>query len=163
MSVVDAATRRAIEEQLRALVGRVVPGAKIYFPRRMSRSAHYSWSGRHLRPTGLTLESQCHEVAHVLVSARHRRGLREFGLGPDPYRSSDAARVVADRVADREEEDACTLQLALVRLLGLSEVDVVDEVRARPLTPSRLRALRRRHADALPEDWWRRAIRSVRD
>src|SRR5262249_16843560 len=119
------------------------------------------WNGRHLRPTGLTLESQCHEVAHVLVAAPHRRALSEFGLGPDPYRYSSAARVVRDNVAEREEDAACTMQLVLVRLLGLDEGAGVDEVRAKPLTRASLRALRRRCADALPRAWWRRAVHGL--
>lgn len=159
MSEVPAETRRAIERHLRALVARLVPGAKIYFPRRPHRKTRYSWNGRHLRPTGLTLESQCHEVAHLLVSAPDRRVHHEFGLGADPYRHSDARRVVDEEIADREEEDACTMQLVLVRLFGLSEGAVVDEVFTEPLTAERIRALRRRCARALPEEWWARASR----
>ena len=158
----DASTRAAIEAQLRALVRHVIPEAKIYFPRSRDRRIRYSWNGRHLRPTGLTLESQCHEVAHLLVSAPERRKLFEFGLGPDPYRSSNARRVVRDRVSEREEEAACTMQLVLVRLLGLNERAVVEEVAAVPLTETRVRALRRRYGHALPHLLWRRVLSSLR-
>jgi hypothetical protein len=127
----------------------------------MNRRTRYSWNGRDLRPTGLTIESVCHEVAHVLVSAPHRRALPEFGLGPDPYRYSNAARVAAHRDSELEEADACTMQLVLARLLGLDEGAVVDEVRAEPLTPSRLCEIRERHPDALPEEWWGRAMQSA--
>lgn len=151
-------SRRAIEQQLRALVQHAVPGAKIFFPRRLDRRVRYSWNGRHLRPTGLTLESQCHEVAHLLVSARARRKHNEFGLGPDPYRYSDARQLVADDVAEREERAACEMQMLLVRLLGLNEGAVMGEVRANPLTPESIRALRARYARALPRAWWRRAL-----
>ncbi len=154
---VDAATRREVERQLRALVDRLVPGAKIFFPRRVHRRTRYSWNGRHLRPTGLTLESQCHEVAHLLVSSPERRKHHEFGLGADPYRHSDAARVADLETAAREEEDACAMQLVLARVLGLSEAAVESEVYTEPLTPARLRALQRRCGHALPPDWWRRA------
>ena len=154
---VDAARRLTIERELRALVARLVPGAKIFFPRRTHRRTRYSWNGRHLRPTGLTLESQCHEVAHLLVSAPERRTHPELGLGADPYRHSDAPRVADQETADREEQDACTMQLILVRVLGLDEAAVVDEVFTVPLTPARVDALRRRCAQALPEAWWRRA------
>jgi hypothetical protein len=157
MNRVSAARRRAIERELRALVDRLVPGARIFFPRSAHRRTRYSWNGRHLRPTGLTLESQCHEVAHVLVSAPERRMHPELGLGADPYRHSDAPRVVDKATADREEEDACAMQLVLVRLFGLSEAAVVDEVFTEPLTPARLNALRRRCRHALPEDLWVRA------
>ncbi len=149
-----AATRREIESRLRALVRHVIPGARVYFPRRTDRRVRYSWNGRDLRPTGLTLESVCHEVAHLLVSAPHRRALPEFGLGPDPYRHSDAPRVAPDEEARREELDACTMQLALARLLGLNEGAIVDEVRAEPLTASRLDDLCRRYPDALSADTW---------
>jgi hypothetical protein len=144
---------------MRALVSHVIPGARVYFPRRIDRRVRYSWNGRHLRPTGLTLESHCHEVAHLLVSSRRRRALPEFGLGPDPYRHSDAARAAPLRDADREELDACTMQRVLVRLFGLDESAVVSEVRAEPLSVAGLRALRRRHPDALPGAWWKRALR----
>jgi elongation factor P hydroxylase len=107
------------------------------------------------------MESVCHEVAHLLVSAPHRRGLPEFGLGPDPYRNSDARRAALQQEADAEELDACTMQLVLVRLLGLSEIAVMIEVKPEPLTRSRLRSLRRRRPDALPAEWWRRASRTV--
>ena len=155
----DPSARRRVERELRALVARLVPGAKIYFPRRTRPGAptRYSWNGRHLRPTGLTLESQCHEVAHLLVSDPARRAYNEFGLGADPYRHSDAPRVAEQAVADREEEDACTMQLVLVRALGLDEAAVEVEVYTGPLTPLRVRELRRRCGHALPDEWWRRA------
>ncbi len=157
MNEVAPAVRRAVERELRTLVDRVVPGAKIFFSRRPHRKTRYSWNGRHLRPTGLTLESQCHEVAHLLVSDPERRVHPEFGLGVDPYRHSDAPRVVEPQVADREEEDACTMQLILVRLFGLSEAAVVDEVFTVPLTSARIIDLRRRRGNALPVSLWRRA------
>jgi hypothetical protein len=156
---VDARARRRVERELRALVARLVPGAKVFFPRRAHRRTRYSWNGRHLRPTGLTLESQCHEVAHLLVSAPARRRHPELGLGPDPYRHSDAPRVVPQPVADREEEDACTMQLVLVRVLGLSEEAVSIEVHTAPLTPARVQGLRDRYEAALPADWWEAASR----
>lgn len=151
-------SREAVEAQLRAVVAHVAPGARVYFPRGRDRRVRYSWNGRHLRPTGLTLESQCHEVAHLLVSAPDRRGAPEFGLGPDPYRFSDAQRIVPDDVSDREELDACTMQLVLVRLLGLDEGAVMDEVRTDALTLQRVQDLRARHPDALPLPWWERAV-----
>jgi hypothetical protein len=150
-----------IEEQLRALVRRVEPGATIYFPRRRAFRVGYSWNGRHLRPTGATLESQIHEIAHLLVSARERRRYPEFGLGPDPYRRNLAQRVISERAAAREELDACTMQLLLVRLLGLDESAVMLEVHTDPLTEKRIRALRRRYPSALPSEWWQRALTSV--
>jgi hypothetical protein len=156
-STQGATASRRIERELRALVDRAIPGAKIYFPRRAHRRARYSWNGRHLRPTGLTLESQCHEVAHLLVSSSARRKHNEFGLGADPYRSSDAPRIADQETADREEEDACTMQLVLARVLGLSEYAIEVEVYTGALTPERLCALRRRCGQALPEEWWRRA------
>jgi hypothetical protein len=154
--------RRAIEAQLRALVRHVIPGARIFFARRTDRRIRYSWNGRCLRPSGLTTESVCHEVAHVLVSDKSRRALPELGLGPDPYRHSDARRVATDREADLEELDACAMQLVLVRLLGLDEGAVMDEVRTAKLTLERLRALQKRVPDALPESWWERARSSLR-
>src|SRR5258707_15257827 len=98
------ARRRSLEAVLRALVRRVIPDARISFPRRADRRVRYSWNGRTLRPTGLTLESVCHEIAHALVSAPERRGLPEFGLGPDPYRFSNAARVASEQQATAEED-----------------------------------------------------------
>jgi len=152
------APRRALEARLRALVRHVIPGARIFFPRRRDRRVRYSWNGRDLRPTGLTLESVCHEIAHLLVSAPHRRGLPEFGLGPDPYRHSDAARVAPVDEARREELDACAMQVVLARLLGLDEGAVFDEVRPEPLTAAGLCALRGRHPDALPAEAWDAAM-----
>jgi hypothetical protein len=61
---------------------------------------------------------------------------------------------VVEAVAALEEEDACTMQLILVRLLGLSEPAVVDEVFTEPLTPARFRELRARSPGALPEADW---------
>ena len=153
--------RPAIEAQLRALVRNVVPTARIYFPRRRAFRAGFSWNGRHLRPTGETLESQIHEVAHVLLAPPERRGLPELGLGPDPYRRNFAAQTVPDEVAAREELDACTLQLLLVRLLGLNEAAVMCEVHTDRLSPDTVASLVRRYPHALPEAWWARARESV--
>lgn len=152
-----AKRRRAIEEELRVLVRRVAPGARIYFPRERGFRAGYSWNGRHLRPTGLTLESQIHEVAHVLIAAPERRALPELGLGPDPYRRMFVERVVSEEEAAAEELDACSMQLLIVRLLGLDEAAVIQEVKCAPLTAERVSELRRRYPDALPESWWARA------
>ncbi len=153
----DERFRRKVERELRALVRHAVPDAKVFFPRqRTRRHVPYSWNGRHLRPTGLTLESVCHEVAHLLVSSPARRHLPEFGIGPDPYRNSDAPRTIAPDEAAREEDAACTMQLVLVRVLGLDEAAVMDEVRTPPLTPERLRELRAHYETALPNRWWRR-------
>jgi hypothetical protein len=154
-------SRRAVEAELRALVRRLIPRAKVFFPRRLARRFRYSWNGRHLRPTGLTLESQCHDIAHLLVSAKGRRAYPEFGLGPDPYGPSDAPRVVPEEVAAREEEDACAMQLVLARLLGLDAAAVADEVKAPPLTPAVVRTLRRRHPNALPRELWQRILREL--
>ncbi len=152
--------RAAIERELRDLVRRVVPTARIYFPRKRMFRAGYSWNGRHLRPTGETLESQCHEVAHVLVSPPHRRADPELGLGPDPYRRMFVPRTCSEEEAAREELDACTMQLLLVRLLGLDEAAVILEVKTTAPSEARVRELRDRCPWALPDDWWDRAIGS---
>lgn len=156
-------TPRAVEARLRELVGCVVPGARIYFPRRRGPRLGYSWNGRHLRPTGLTLESQLHEIAHLLVAPPARRGLPEFGLGPDPYRPSDARCVIPRELADAEELATCTLQLLLARVLGLDEGAIRTEFSEQPLTRARVRTLRRRHPAVLPRSWWRRAMGLCRD
>jgi hypothetical protein len=153
--------RRAIEARLRELVRHVAPGATIYFPRRRPYRTGCSWNGRHLRPTGETLESQMHEVAHLLVAPRERLAFPEFGLGPDPYRRNFAERVIPEAEADLEEVDACTMQLVLVRLFGLNEAAVMLEVKAPPLTSDRLAVLRARCPEALDSQWWERAERAV--
>lgn len=152
---------RVIERLLRDLVARVAPDARILFPRRRDRRVWYSWNGRVLRPTGLTLESQLHEIAHLLLCPAERRSLIEFGLGPDPYRRSDARCTIRKRDADREELDVCSMQVLLARLLGLDERAVREEYREPPLTLARIRSLRRRFPNALPREWWRRAIVSA--
>ena len=154
-------SRTAVERRLRELVAGVVPGARIYFPRKRCWRAGFSWNGRHLRPTGETLESQCHEVAHLLVAPASRLGQPEFGLGPDPYRRAFVPRTVPLDEADKEELDACAMQLLLVHLLGLDEAAVILEVKTEPLTRARVAELRRRHPDALPEEWWERALATV--
>jgi hypothetical protein len=154
-------TRAEREHELRGLVRAAIPNARIYFPRKRGFRVGVSWNGRHLRPTGVTLESQCHEIAHVLVAAPERRSLPEFGLGPDPYRRSAVARVIPEDEADREELDACTLQLVLVRLLGLDEGAVMLEVHTEPLSRARIESLRERRPHALPPAWWDRAIAEV--
>lgn len=151
----------AVERQLRELVDRVVPGARVYFPRKRCWRAGYSWNGKHLRPTGETLESQCHEIAHVLVAARERLGEPEFGLGPDPYRRAFVARTVPQEEADAEELDACSMQLLIVWLLGLDRAAVILEVKTRALTLERVVELRTRCPDALPDAWWERALAEV--
>lgn len=85
----------------------------------------------------------------------------EFGLGPDPYRRQFVPRLVPQEEADREELDACALQLILVRMLGLDESAVVAEVKVEPLTEERVRALRARRPRALPDAWWERALASL--
>lgn len=149
--------RRAIEAELRALVRHVAPRARIYFPRRRAYRVGYSWNGRHLRPTGLTLESQLHEVAHLLLASDARRALPEFGLGPDPYRRNHPPCVVSREEADREELDACALQLLLARLFALDEHAVAIEFHTAPLSRETVEALEARYPDALPREWWRRA------
>ncbi|MEZ4339050.1 MAG: hypothetical protein R3B82_20725 [Sandaracinaceae bacterium] len=152
--------RAAIEAELRARVRHVIPTAQIYFPRKRMFRAGYSWNGKHLRPTGETLESQCHEVAHLLLAPAHRRGDPEFGLGPDPYRRMFVPLTCSEEEAAREELDACTMQLLLVRLLGLDEAAVILEVKTTPPTAARVRELRARYPWALPDDWWDRALES---
>jgi hypothetical protein len=156
-------TRRTRERILRQLVREVIPSARIYFPRKQGFRVGVSWNGRHLRPTGVTLESQIHEIAHLLVSPAERRALPEFGLGPDPYRRSAVERVASEADADREELDACTLQLLLVRLLDLDEAAVMLEVHTEPLTEARISALRERRPHALPSTWWERALATARE
>jgi hypothetical protein len=154
-------TRRTRERILRQLVREVIPSARIYFPRKQGFRVGVSWNGRNLRPTGVTLESQIHEVAHLLVSSPERRTFAEFGLGPDPYRRSAVSRMTSEPEADLEELDACTLQLLLVRLLELDEAAVMLEVKTEALTTARIRALRERRPFALPDAWWQRAIEST--
>ncbi len=149
--------RRAVEAELRALVRRVVPGAIIYFPRRRQWPVGYSWNGRHLRPTGLTLESQLHEVAHLLITPPERRSQPEFGLGPDPYRRNDVPRTVTVQRADREELHTCWLQQLLARLCGLDETAVMSEFQLPPLTPQMIATLHEHYPGALPAEWWQRA------
>lgn len=150
--------QRAIERQLRGLVQRLAPEVTIRFPRQRRPPNGLSWNGRHLRPTGQTLESQIHEIAHFLVAPAERRSLPEFGLGPDPYRRNFVERTVPEEEADREEADACLLQLVIVTLLGLDAGAVMTEVHVAPLSEDRIRNLRLRRPQALPEDWWARAL-----
>ncbi|MCZ7681810.1 MAG: hypothetical protein M5U28_24675 [Sandaracinaceae bacterium] len=147
-----------IEAALRALVARVEPEAEVMFEHHDVRPIGYSWDGRRLRVTGATYESRVHEIAHLLVAPASRRREPEFGLGPDPYRRGFVARTVSLEEADREELDACDLQLVIVRVLGLDEALTQSEYGTPPLTPERVRALRDRHPEALPPAWWERAL-----
>ncbi len=151
----------ACEEALRDLVSRAAPGAQIDFPRDGPPGVGYSWDGRRLRPTGLTLESQIHEVAHLLLASKERLALPEFGLGPDPYRRNEPPCVLPAAEADREELDACDMQLLLVRLLGLDQVAVQVEYSTAPITRASVERLYARYPDALPADWWIRARASL--
>ncbi len=153
---------RAAEQQCRMLVRRVAPTARIYFPRRSATDPRmargYSWNGRHLRPTGATLESQLHEVAHLLLAAPHRLGEVEFGLGPDPYRRYDVPRTIPKEQADREELHTCWLQLLLAHLLELDVEAVRYEYTLPPLTRSMVVSLRSTYPGALPDSWWQRGL-----
>lgn len=149
------------EERVRVLVRRVVPTATVYFPRKRSYPLGHSWNGRHLRPTGETLESQLHEIAHLLIAPPERRHLPEFGLGPDPYKRNQVARVCSREEADREEVAACTLQLVLAHLLGLDHAAVRIEFQTAPLTRAALGDLRARYPDALPSGLWESALAIV--
>ena len=151
------ARRRAQEDQLRELVRRVVPGATIYFPRRRPYRVGLSWNGRNLRPTGMTLESQLHEIAHLLLASPERRRQPEFGLGPDPYRRNDVPCLIPREEADLEETHTCWLQLLLAQLLELDEMAVRMEFQLEPLTPSMVETLQRVYPDSLPPSWWQRA------
>lgn len=152
--------RRQIERELRALVRHAIPTARVYFPRKRRFRAGYSWNGKHLRPTGETLESQCHEVAHLLIAPAHRHADPEFGLGPDPYRRMFVPLTCSEEEAAREELDACTMQLLLVRLLGLDEAAVILEVKTSAPSSERVAELRERYPWALPDAWWERALAS---
>lgn len=156
-------TPSAVEARLRELVAYAAPGARIYFPRKRGPRLGYSWNGRHLRPTGLTYESQLHEIAHLLVAPTSRRSLVEFGLGPDPYRPSDARCQIPREEADAEELAACTMQLVLARLLGLDEGAIRTEYSESPLTRARVESLRDRRPDALPAELWQRVLDASRD
>lgn len=137
----------------------MVPTARIYFPRRRQYQVGCSWNGRNLRPTGLTLESQLHEVAHLLLASPARRALPEFGLGPDPYRRNDVPCVIPRAEADREELHTCWMQLLLARLLGLNAAAVRDEFQLSPLSETMVTTLREHYRDALPPELWRDADR----
>lgn len=155
-----AMTLRAREAQLRMLVDRVAPGARIYFPRKRGWKVGtaYSWNTRHLRPTGLTLESQLHEIAHLLLAAPHRLDQLEFGLGPDPYRRYDVPRTIPQDEADREELHTCWLQLLLTHLLDLDVAAVRYEYQLEPLTAQMVAVLHQTYPAALPPSWWERAL-----
>ena len=152
---------RHAETELRGLVRRVVPGANIYFPRRRAHRVGYSWNGRHLRPTGMTLESQLHEVAHLLLASPQRRTMVEFGLGPDPYRRNDVPCVIPREDADREELHTCWMQLLLAHLLELDVGAVRCEFQLPPLTRAMVQTLAETYPEALPQPWWPRALAVV--
>ena len=156
------ARRAAVETQLRELVARVAPGAKIYFPRRRPWRVGHSWNGRHLRPTGLTLESQLHEVAHLLLTPPERLAEPEFGLGPDPYRRNDVPRTVPIEAVDREELHACWMQQLLAHLCGLNETAVCSEFQLPALTAQMVATLAQTYPNALPPGWWERGRQGVR-
>ncbi len=145
---------------LERLVRRIEPDAELIFEEHAVRPIGVSWDGRTLRVTGATLESQIHEIAHLLVAPAERRRLPEFGLGPDPYRRSFVERSVSKEEADREELATCDLQLLIVRLLGLDEELVMSEYGTEALTKARVRALRASHPRALPDELWERALAS---
>ncbi|MEM7155947.1 MAG: hypothetical protein AAF799_24055 [Myxococcota bacterium] len=152
---------RDAEAELRGLVRRVVPGATIYFPRRRAHRVGHSWNGRHLRPTGMTLESQLHEVAHLLLASPRRRTMVEFGLGPDPYRRNDVPCVIPREDADREELHTCWMQLLLARLLTLDVDAVRCEFQLPPLTHAMVKTLVDTYPEALPPRWWSWALAVV--
>src|SRR5262249_29512308 len=160
---VSSMRQRAIEAQLRELVRRRAPEVTVRFPRKRRPPNGYSWNGKHLRPTGQTLESQIHEIAHFLVAPPSRWAYPEFGLGPDPYRRNFVERVIPQEEADREEADAGALQLLIVTLLRLDAGAVMTEVHVAPLDDGRIDLLRSRYPDALPPEWWQRAHEAVRD
>lgn len=157
-------SKHAAEQALRAMLGRVVPGARIYFPRKRSPQDHiqFTWNGRHLHPSGETLESQIHDVAHVLIASKSRRQLPECGLGPDPYRPSDAPRTIADNVCYDEEGLACALQAALCLMLGLDYEAAEREVNVDRPTLDKLAAIKRYAPDALSDTLWHQLRAALR-
>lgn len=114
-----SSAHRYAERECRRLLARLVPNARIYFPRSGKLPRTYTWNGRHLHPSGKTLESQIHDVVHVLIAPDSRRLLPECGLGPDPYRISDAPCVLSFEDAQKEEILTCRLQVALAKLWDL--------------------------------------------
>jgi len=166
--------RRKIEQaamrKMRAMVVRLVPGARIIYPRDthggwdiLSRTdKDYTWDGQTLRPSGKNIESWSHDIAHILVAPRERRTLVECGIGPDPYRYSDAKCVVPRNVAFDEELIACYLQMILCVLLDLAVHEAADEVSS-PLPTLRCLAAARAYApDALVDEQWTAAASKVR-
>ncbi len=143
------------------LVRRIAPEAKIHFPRGavgLGLHLHYSWDGKDLRPTGATVESQLHEVAHLLLASPERLTQPEFGLGPDPYRRYDVPRTIPKEEADLEELHTCWMQLLLTRVMELDAAAVRYEYELEPLTLAMVTTLRATYPGALPEAWWERGL-----
>lgn len=148
---------RAVEDQIRSIVHDIDPSVRVEFERSpgQARRRRYTWDGSTLVSAGSTYESYLHDVAHWLVATKQQRAEPEFGLGPDPYRDSDAALIVTTpRII---EEHVCDVQMVLVLVCGLDATEVVAEVGAVVPQASELQDLQKRFPDILSSAMWVRA------
>lgn len=146
----------ALELKIRWLLQRHDPHVCVRYPRSGARRERYTWNGatRTLVTAGGTYESCLHDVAHWLVATPAQRACPEFGLGQDPYRLSDAKRVVPHHESNRLEILTCDVQMALVLALGLDTVAVTRETNTALPTPAGLRQLRKKFPNAMPAELW---------
>ncbi len=150
---------RALEATILRLLRRHDPRIRVRYPRTGKHREQYTWNGATctLVTAGDTYESCLHDVAHWLVATPEQRACHEFGLGPDPYRESDATAVVTDREGGRIEARTCDVQIALVLALDLDTDAVTRETNTPLPSPAKLRRTRRKYPDAMPAALWKAA------
>lgn len=153
---------KQLERAIRALIHRVDPSVRLYFQRTNEGMQRYSWNGRTLRPATTTYESYLHDVAHWLVATKAQRKQVEFGLGPDPYRLSNASRTVTERTANRIETETSLLQTVLVLAFGLNVEAVAEETQYPTPTLAKLQRYRQRKPHLVPRAVWENAEAALR-
>lgn len=146
---------RSLEHCIRALIHRHDPKVRVLIPRQIGHTRpRYTWDGHTLISSTDTYESVLHDVAHWLVATKKQRAVPEFGLGPDPYRNSDAKAIVSIDHGDRIEYDVCGVQMVLVLALGLDPQTVTKETGTSLDTLEAFQKMRRRYPHVLSTSQW---------
>lgn len=148
--------------QAKALFLRVTPDADLYLPSdgRRRPKGSVTWDGHTLvchTHRGDDDEKDIfftalHDICHHLVAPPERRGMVNWGLGPDPYEPTGLcpdSELSVDEL-EREELLACKLQVHLAPVFGFTR----SELFRLDVKYSDVREIKSQLGDSLPFEIW---------
>lgn len=160
--------------QAKALFLRVTPDADLYLPgdgRRRPKGSRArsgavawgtaTWDGRTLvcHTHRGDEKDQCfmalHDICHHLVAPPERRGLVNWGLGPDPYEPSGLcpdSELSVDEL-ERDELLACKLQVLLAPVFGFTRLELF-RLDVKYSDEQDVKELKSHLGDSLPSEIW---------